>query len=171
LVDTESRYWKAREQAAFANRATETAKQYLQEVAKAKDDADTESLVREIRGDFDTSVFPDKRVRAFIIEEALESPEFHRIFQERASNRKAYEGLRRHLRREFAKMANARPDPNLTEDREAVAAAVRGASTTELPNRHHRTSARCRMLSTGNLSANNTDSIPAFDVLAPMPPG
>jgi hypothetical protein len=70
LVDTESRYWKAREQAAFANRATETAKQYLQEVAKAKDDADTESLVREIRGDLDTSVFPDKRVRAFIIEEA-----------------------------------------------------------------------------------------------------
>jgi hypothetical protein len=168
LVDTESRYWKAREQAAFANRATETAKQYLQEVAKAKDDADTESLVREIRGDLDTSVFPDQRVRAFIIEEALESPEFHRIFQERASNPKAYEGLRRHLRREFAKMANARPDPDLTEDREAVAAVVRGA---ELPNRHHRTSARCRMLSTGNLSANNTDSIPACDVLAPMPPG
>jgi hypothetical protein len=47
--------------------------------------------------------------------------------------------------------SNARPDPDLTEDREAVAAAVRGASSTELPNRHHRTSARCRMLSTGNL--------------------
>ena len=133
FADPDSRYYRDRDQAAYAQRATEQARQELQALARARDDADTSSLLKEIRGDLDSTVHDDKAVRAFIIGEALEDPSIKEIFDNRANNPRAYEGLRRQLMREFHRRASARPDPDLTDDRDMVAAAVRGASQNRPP--------------------------------------
>lgn len=140
LVDPSSTYWRDREQASYAVRAKQeaeaaqqVAQQYLQQAAKIRDDADTEILLKEIRGDFDSTFFDDSAVRGFVLAQATENPFLHQAWNERHQNPAVYNAAVKQLSKAFATWANSRPDPDLTSDRDMVAAAVRGASQNRAP--------------------------------------
>lgn len=95
------------------------------------DREDLGKLVGEVKGDLD---FDDEFVEAWIDTQARKDPRLQRAWLERESNPKAFGQIARELGKSFAKKANRRPDPALSEDREAVAAAVRGASTNRAPD-------------------------------------
>lgn len=94
------------------------------------DREDLSRLVKEVKGDSD---FDDDIVEGWIDAQARRDPRLQRAWLEREANPKAFEQISKQLGKEFAKRTGKRPDPALTEDREAVAAAVRGASTHRAP--------------------------------------
>lgn len=94
------------------------------------DREDLEKLVKEVRGDLD---FDDDLVEAWIDTQARKDNRLQRAWLERESNPKAFGQIAKELSKSFAKRTAKRPDPALTEDREAVVAAVRGASTNRAP--------------------------------------
>ncbi len=95
------------------------------------DREDLQKLVKEVRGD--NPDFDDTIVEAFIDAMARRDNRLQRAWLEREANPKAFEQIARQLGKEFAKRTARKTDPQLTEDREAVAAAVRGASTQRAP--------------------------------------
>lgn len=94
------------------------------------DREDLERLVKDVKGDLD---FDDDLVEAWIDTQARKDPRLQRAWLEREGNPKAFGQIAKELGKSFAKRASKRPDPALTEDREAVVAAVRGASTHRAP--------------------------------------
>lgn len=90
---------------------------------------DLGEAVKTVRGDLDPRVFKDSFIQAWIDGEARDNQGLQTIWQERHIKPQRYhqvlQGLRKKLADDFAKM----PDAQATEDREAVAAAVRGSST------------------------------------------
>ena len=94
------------------------------------DREDLQKLVNNVKGDADVE---DDLVEAWIDTQARRDPRLARAWLEREANPKAFEQISKQLGKEFAKKTAKRPDPALTEDREAVAAAVRGASTHRAP--------------------------------------
>ena len=91
---------------------------------------DIGKLVNQVKGDLDTD---DEMVEAWIDARARRDPRLATAWLEREANPQAFQKIASELGKEFAKRASKRPDPNLTEDREVVAAAVRGASTNRAP--------------------------------------
>jgi hypothetical protein len=87
---------------------------------------DIGNLVKQVKGDLDED---DDLVEAWIDARARKDPRLQRAWLEREANPQAFQEVAKGLGREFAKRTAKRPDPNLTEDQEAVAAAVRGSST------------------------------------------
>lgn len=94
------------------------------------DREDLQKLVHEVKGDLD---FDDDLVEAWIDTQARKDPRLQRAWLEREGNPKAFGQIAKELSKSFAKRTAKRPDPALTEDREAVVAAVRGASTQRAP--------------------------------------
>jgi hypothetical protein len=91
---------------------------------------DINNLVKQVKGDFAED---DEMVEAWIDAEARKDVRLQRAWMERDANPQAFQRIAKELGREFAKRASKKPDANLTEDREVVAAAVRGASTNKAP--------------------------------------
>lgn len=94
------------------------------------DRQDIASLVKDVKGDLD---YDDDLVEAWIDTQARRDPRLQRAWLERDANPQAFGRIAKELGKSFAKRAAKRPDPALTEDREAVVAAVRGASTQRVP--------------------------------------
>ena len=92
---------------------------------------DIGKLVSSVKGDSDIE---DDLVEAWIDTQARKDVRLQRAWLERDANPKAFEQIAKQLGKEFAKRTAKRPDPALTEDREAVVAAVRGASTNRAPD-------------------------------------
>jgi len=93
---------------------------------------DLDKALANIRGDLKV---PDRIARGWIDQMARENPTISAAFANRDSNQTAWQKIERGLAKEFAKeMAHFTAiDPNATEDRAVVAAAVRGASTNRVP--------------------------------------
>lgn len=91
---------------------------------------DINNLVKEVKGDLDID---DDLVEAFVDAQARKDPRLARAWMERDSNPKVFGQIAKELGKSLQKRFAKRPDPGLTEDREAVVAAVRGASTQRAP--------------------------------------
>lgn len=102
-----------------------------QQNATLQNARDMEGLVKAVRGD--TEFGDDVLVEAWIDAEARRNPELEKVWQNRQSNRRAFEQMTKALGQQWAKRAKDMPDANVTEDRLAVAAAVRGASKKASP--------------------------------------
>lgn len=92
-------------------------------------EVDMKETVKAVRGDLSADVASDRLVRAWIDGMAEENPRLANAWVNRKKDPKAFNRIVEGLAREFAKEFSKRPDPNVTEDRESVSAAVRGAST------------------------------------------
>lgn len=94
---------------------------------KRQYEADMTETVKSVRGS--VSGISDRLVRAWIEGMAEENPKLTNAWIARKDNPQAFNRVVEKLSRDFKKEFEKRPDANVTEDREAVAAAVRGAST------------------------------------------
>jgi hypothetical protein len=89
--------------------------------------------VKKVRGDLDPDVFSDTLVKAYINARADEDPRLAKAWVDRHANPKAFNRVVEQIGREFRQKLSKLPDKQATEDREAVTAAVRGASTPASP--------------------------------------
>lgn len=94
---------------------------------------DIGNLVKQVRGDLDATLWDNEIVEAWIDAQARKDPRLARAWLERVNNPQGFERIGKELGKKFAERASKVPDRQLTEDREAVAAAVRGASTQRAP--------------------------------------
>lgn len=101
----------------------------VQKVTKFEFDRDMGELVKQVRGDLDSELFDDELVTAWVDGRARNDPRLQRAWLEREANPKQFRAIAEGLGRAFKKKFDKMPDRNATEDREAVTAAVRGAST------------------------------------------
>ena len=91
-----------------------------------KDIAET---IKDIRGDLSSDFFDDSFVEAWLDSKAMKDPRLAKMWDERNASPQKFAQLKAALGKEFAKKYGRIPDAAATEDREAVTAAVRGAST------------------------------------------
>lgn len=88
---------------------------------------DLNKAVANIKGDLKV---PERAAKGWLDQIARERPEIARAFMEQASNPKRWQQIEKVLAKEFVREFKSTDiDENVTEDRNAVAAAVRGAST------------------------------------------
>jgi hypothetical protein len=99
--------------------------EFVAQRAQEKHAADLRTLVGEVRGDLNSEMLSDDLVEAWIDARARQDEGLQQVWQNRDASPAAYAAAKRHLASGFHKMASCMPDPNLTADREAVAAAVR----------------------------------------------
>ena len=99
---------------------------------RAKDEADTADAVRKIKGDLE---IPDYAVQGWLIDKARNDPRISQLWNERDQRPRDVQRMIERMKVDFAKeQAKFKPvDANATADREAVTAAVKGASTTRAP--------------------------------------
>ena len=90
---------------------------------------DMDKTIKEVRGDLDPNVFDDVFVEAWLDARARSNHRLAQAWAERHSDPKKFERVVEKLGQEFSRKFESMPDKNATEDREAVTAAVRGAST------------------------------------------
>ena len=101
----------------------------ITEVSNFQFKQDMGSLVKNVRGELDSEIFDDETVEAWIDGRARRDPRLQQAWLQRKSNPAAFERIAGELGKQFTKKFGKLPDKNATEDREVVAAAVRGAST------------------------------------------
>lgn len=89
---------------------------------------DMDKTVKSIRGELPSDYFDDSLVKAWIEAQAEEDPRLGLAWANRHSNPKQFEKVVDTLGRKFSKQYGKLPDKQATDDREAVSAAVRGAS-------------------------------------------
>lgn len=89
---------------------------------------DMDKTVKSVRGDLDAGYFKDSLVKAWIEAQAEEDPRLGLAWANRHSNPKQFEKVVDTLGRKFSSEFGKMPDKQATDDREAVTAAVRGAS-------------------------------------------
>jgi hypothetical protein len=140
----DDRHVQLRTQAGYASYRERVAQQKLDELnnrqqeiqrqeALRKHETDLAQLVKNVRGDLDAERFPDDIVTAIIDAAVLKRQDWQQAWLQREQNPQAMAQVERELVRAFHKSAMAVIDPALTEDRDAVAAAVRGASRVGVP--------------------------------------
>lgn len=107
--------------------------QYLEgqlgQVSKVSYKADMDSAIKNIRGELDPEVFDNSLVEAWLDSEARRDERLQRAWLEREAKPKAWEKIQGELGKNFSRKFSKMPDRQVTEDRDAVTAAVRGAST------------------------------------------
>ena len=101
----------------------------VQRVSQFEFRRDMDELVKSVRGDLDPEVFDSDIVEAWIDGLARKDPRLQRAWLEREANPRQFNSIKESLGKSFRKKFDKLPDRNVTEDREAVTAAVRGAST------------------------------------------
>ena len=106
--------------------------QYLEgqlgQVSKVSYKADMDSAIKNIRGELDPEVFDNSLVEAWLDSEARRDERLQRAWLEREAKPKAWEKIQGELGKNFSRKFSKMPDRQVTEDRDAVTAAVRGAS-------------------------------------------
>jgi len=90
--------------------------------------ADMKTVVDEVRGDISGEQFNDVFVEAWLDAEARTNPNLATAWANRNTDPAHFKQVVRALGEKFTKIVKGQPDPNVTEDVEAVANAVRGAS-------------------------------------------
>jgi hypothetical protein len=93
---------------------------------------DIEKTIDKVRGELDPSYFDKDFVEGWLNAQAAKNPALSGIFEGRFTNPARFERAVAGLTTAFNKKYGRMPDRAATEDREAVAAAVRGASTKAL---------------------------------------
>lgn len=91
------------------------------------------ATVKDIRGDMDPETFDDEFVEAWLDARARKDNRLQSAWQQKDANPRQWSRIKSELGREFKKKFDKMPDRSATEDREAVVAAVRGASTKAPP--------------------------------------
>ncbi len=108
---------------------TDQVKGLLTEQQQTKFRQDMDSTITKVRGNLDPELVDDETVEAWIDGQARKDPRLSQAWNERNSKPKQFEKVVETLGKNLAKKFSKLPDRQSTEDREAVAAAVRGAST------------------------------------------
>jgi hypothetical protein len=101
----------------------------LSQVSNVSHKADLQGAIKTIRGDLDPGIFDDDLVEAWLDKTARGDERLQRAWLERSAKPKAWEKIQMELGKNFNKRFSKMPDRQVTEDRDAVTAAVRGAST------------------------------------------
>lgn len=107
----------------------EQARGVISEANATKFRHDMDKTIKNIRGELDASVFDDDFVEAWVDAQARKDPRLSKAWLNRNANPKQFEKVQAELGKSFEKRYSKMPDKQATEDREAVTAAVRGAST------------------------------------------
>lgn len=102
---------------------------FATEAHNAKYKRDMNDTVAAIRGDLDPDVFDPALIEGWLDAQAKQDPRLAQAWIERDAKPKQFEQVKTALAKNFAKKFSKLPDRQATEDRETVAAAVRGAST------------------------------------------
>lgn len=114
-------------------KALEAKIQSFEGVAKHLSDqkfkSDMQTTVKAVRGDIGSDVVEDDLVEAWLDTQARKDPRLQKAWLERDNNPQRFAKITVELGKQFAKKFSKMPDRSATEDREAVTAAVRGAST------------------------------------------
>ena len=121
----------------------DTIENYISVRQQEQHEADLKTAISQVRGDMDSKFFDDKFVTAFIDKEARENTKLQELWQNRLNNPRPLAAAANQLAKDFQKTYSRMPDPNVTEDRAMVAAAIRGASApaqTEPPPNYARLS-------------------------------
>jgi hypothetical protein len=107
--------------------------QAVEGVAKQLSDqkfkSDITQTVKNVRGEIPADVIPDDVVEAWLDAQARKDPRLQKAWLERDNSPEQFNRITAELGKKFAKNFAKMPDRAATEDREAVTAAVRGAST------------------------------------------
>lgn len=91
---------------------------------------DIGKAVESIRGDLDPNVFDNELVESWLDAQARKDERLQKVWNQRHQNPRDWQRAQETLGKLFqTKIRGKLPDRNATEDRDAVAAAVRGAST------------------------------------------
>lgn len=104
-------------------------KGFVNEANKLRFQHDMNATVETIRGDLDPEIFDAALVKGWLNAQAEEDPRLAQAWLERHANPKHFEQVKAALAKNFAKKFSKMPDRQATEDREAVTAHMRGAST------------------------------------------
>ena len=95
-----------------------------------KNTKDFNDAVSQIKGDLDV---PEFVVKGWLLDHAGKNKAIDKIFDNRESNPQAFKQMLARMQKDFAattsKVLGKQVDANATEDRQAVAAAVKGATT------------------------------------------
>jgi hypothetical protein len=121
----------------------DTIENYISVRQQEQHEADLKTAISQVRGDMDSKFFDDKFVTAFIDKEARDNLKLQEIWQNRFNNPRALATAVNQLAKDFQKTYSRMPDPDVSEDRAMVAAAIRGASVpahTEPPPNYARLS-------------------------------
>lgn len=98
-------------------------------LAEQKTAQDIKPVISNIRGDIPENVLSNEEVLDLIDGRARRDPRLQKAWLEREANPGTWKKIEKALGQELSKKFSKLPDPNATEDREAVTAAVRGASS------------------------------------------
>lgn len=99
------------------------------ELGSMQTNSEMPSVLSEIRGDLPVEVFDNDMVEGWLNQQAVKDKRIATAWANRRNNPAAFNEVKKALGKEFQKRLDKLPDKNATEDREAVTAAVRGAST------------------------------------------
>lgn len=86
-------------------------------------------VLKRVRGDIPAEVLGDDEILDLLDGRAKRDPRLQQAWLNRDKNPAAWSKIEQNLGRELSKKFSKLPDQGATDDREAVAAAVRGAST------------------------------------------
>lgn len=99
------------------------------DIASMKFEREIEPVLKNIRGEIPQDVLSDREFLALIDDRAKHDPRIQNAYWNRASNPSVWAKIEKGLNAEYSKKFQPRVDAAATEDRNAVAAAVRGTST------------------------------------------
>lgn len=109
---------------------TEQVQGLLSETQRQTFQRDMAETVKAVRGNLDAEIFDDQIVEAWMDAQARNDPRLNQAWLDRHKNPKQFQKVVEGLGRAFEKKyGKALVDKGATEDRAAVASAVRGAST------------------------------------------
>lgn len=97
---------------------------------EAQYQTDVSSAVKAIRGDLPSEIFTDAHMEGWLTAEAKRDPRIAKAWMDRADNPQLWGQIQSQLSTRFSDWLKSLPDAKATEDRAAIADAVRGASTT-----------------------------------------
>ena len=103
-------------------------KQFRQEQTNNQFQADLTEAIDRVRGDLDPEVFDDDFVESYLDARAKKNPEFAQAWTNRHTNKRQFGSILDRVHRDLAKYPSRIADRQSTEDREAVTAAVTGAT-------------------------------------------
>lgn len=107
----------------------EQVKGFVSEANAERFRRDMDKTIKDVRGELNPDVVDDGLVEAWIDAEARKDPRLSKAWVNRNDNPRQFEKVKTELGKKLANKFSKLPDKQATEDREAVTAAVRGAST------------------------------------------
>lgn len=104
------------------------------ELAEMKFQQEIKPVLQRVRGDIPKEALSDEEIQDLLDGRARREPRLKQAWIDRATNPAAWSKVEKALQQELQKKFSKLPDPGATEDREAVTAAVRGASSKSAPD-------------------------------------